>query len=90
MTELRDAERANAPIIYGTHERMAEREVEIQGVDVWRGKDEGEGREHHFLSSGSKWCLNVSLSGPSYHFYLEPKGHNDIPLIYRHHVLGDI
>lgn len=63
MTELRDAERANAPIIYGTHGRMAEREVEIQGVDAWRGKEEGEGREHHFLSSGSKWCLNVSLSG---------------------------
>lgn len=29
MTELRDIERANTPITYGTHERMAEREVEI-------------------------------------------------------------
>lgn len=29
MTELRDIERANTPITYGTHERVAEREVEI-------------------------------------------------------------
>lgn len=66
MTELRHRK--------SKYEGMAEREVEIYGGDAWRGKDVEEGREHHILSSGSKWCLNVSLFGQVIIFIRNQKG----------------
>lgn len=50
MTEVRDIRRANMPVIYGTHERMAGGEGWRSRVGMSAGEeDEDEGRGHHFI-----------------------------------------